>query len=358
MRWIGAAALAIGCGGITGDAVTFGAAGPWSEGYGMMNQRGITLAVEQINARGGIEGRPLEVVMKDDQGDGTAAAAIAEEFVANPSITAVVGHVNSGAMVAAAKVYDGHLPAVATTATSPDLTGMSPWVFRVISSDSANGIDLARFAASLGHRRAAILYENNSYGRGLASAFRSAFRGTVTGMDPIADDDTDFEPYVSYFVREQPDIVFVAGTENSGMAFLREATRQGLDADFLGGDGWSGIVAAPEAAEGAFVGTPFIHTDPRPEARRFVKAFRDRFRMDPDGNAALAYDATMLLAEAVAKRGTDREAVRDYLTGLEESAGFAGVTGTIRFLPTGDPVGKSFVMARVHDGGLVPATQP
>ena len=318
-----------------------------------MNKRGMELAVEEINAAGGVGGRPLRLLARDDEGSGARAAAIAQEFVGDPSVVAVVGHVNSGAMVAAARIYDGHLAALATTATSPDLTGISPWVFRTISSDSTNGLDMARFAKRLGRRRAAILYENNSYGRGLTESFRRNFDGTVVSVDPIAEDTSDFEPYVSYFKQRAPDVVFVAGTERSGIGFLREARRQGLRADFIGGDGWTGVVADTVASEGAYVGAPFTAQDARPEAQRFVTAYRRRYSHEPDGNAALAYDATMVLARAVAERGSDRAAVRDFLATLAERGGHAGVTGTLRFHPSGDPLGRGVVMTRIHAGSLL-----
>lgn len=338
--------------------ILLGTAGPWTEGYGLMNKRGMDLAVSDLNAAGGIKGRPVRLVSHDDGGSAMKAALIAQEFVANPEIVAVVGHVNSGAMVAAARVYDGHLAAVATTATAPDLTGISPWVFRVISSDSTNGIDLAHFAyRELGHRRAAILYENNPYGRGLTDSFRRSFEGDVVSVDPIADDAKDLEPFIAYFKKENPDVVFVAGTDASGMALLREARRQGLKADFLGGDGWTGVVRDTAASEGAYVGAPFSAEDPRPEAQKFVAAFRERYHTVPDGNAALAYDATMLVARAVAERGTDRTAVRDWLTTLADRGGYPGVTGTIRFQGNGDPLGRGVVMTRIHRGALLVATR-
>lgn len=342
----------------TTEPIQLGTAGPWTEGYGQMNRRGMELAAADINAAGGIRGRPVELVSRDDGGSAVKATAIAQEFVANPDIVAVVGHVNSGAMVAAARVYDGHLAAVATTATAPDLTGISPWVFRVISSDSTNGIDLARFAyRQLGRRRAAILYENNPYGRGLTDAFRRAFEGEVVSIDPIADDGKNLEPFVSYFKLRNPDVVFVAGTEGSGMALLREARRQGLKADFLGGDGWTGVVRDTAASEGVYVGAPFSAEDPRPEAQKFVAAFRDKYRVVPDGNAAMAYDATMLVARAIAERGPSRDAVRDWLTTLADRGGYAGVTGPIRFQPSGDPLGRGVVMTRIHNGALLVAAR-
>jgi branched-chain amino acid transport system substrate-binding protein len=262
------AGLALACSGPTVE-MTLGAAGPWNEGYGAMNKRGIDLAIDEINAAGGVRGRPLRLLARDDGADGAKAAAIALEFVQNPAISAVIGHVNSSTMVAAAKIYDGALPAVATTATSPDLSGISPWVFRVIASDSATGVELGQFARRLGHSRAAILYENDSYGRGLADAFRRSFDGTIVTLDPIASGEGNYEPYIAYLKTRDPGLVFVAGTEASGMAILREARRQGLVADFLGGDGWTGIVGEP-AAEGAYVGAPFTASDQRQEAQQFV----------------------------------------------------------------------------------------
>lgn len=334
------------------DPVVIATAGPWKESYGAMHKRGVDLAVEEVNRAGGIAGRRLELVDRDDGGDGARAAAVAQELTDDPRVLAVVGHVNSGTMMAAARVYDGHLAAVATTATSPDLSGVSHWVFRVISSDSTNGVDLARFAGTLHRTRAAVLYENNSYGRGLMDAFRRAFAGTVVSVDPIAPDETAFEPYVTYLARHSPDIVFVAGTNISALALLREARRQHLRADFLGGDGWTGIVADTAASDGVYIGAPFSPDDPRADVRRFVETFRARYGVTPDGNAALAYDATRLVARAIERGGATREEVRDWLAAIDSTAPFPGVTGAIRFRDSGDVVGKGFVMTRADGGAL------
>jgi branched-chain amino acid transport system substrate-binding protein len=281
------------------------------------------------------------------------AAAIAEEFVSRSEVSAVIGHVNSGAMVAAARIYDGHLPAVATTASTPALTGISPWTFRVISSDSINGLAIARFAMRRGWRRAAILYENNPYGRGLADAFLRGFKGEMISVDPIAEGATqDLSPFVSYFKQQKAEVVFVAGTGASGDAFLREARGQGLTAYLVGGDGWTVLTSDTSNAEGVYVGAPFTADDKRPEARRFVARFEKRYGMTPDGNAALAYDATMLLADAVAHVGADRGRIRDYLADLGAHGSYVGVTGPIAFSSDGDPVGKAIVMTRIHHGAL------
>lgn len=336
------------------EGALIAAAGNWDEGYGEMIKRGIDLAIEEVNQAGGVGGRPLRITMRNDKGDATLAVDIAAEFVGTPEILAVVGHVNSGTMIAAARVYDGGLPAVSTTASTPDLTGFSPWVFRVISSDSVNGLDLARHASAQGFVRAAVLYENNAYGRGLAESFERNFRGDIIASDPIPSDGAaDFEPFVSYLASRTPDVVFVAGTEASGVAILREAHRQRMRAAFLGSDGWTGIVADTALAEGAYVGAPFTSRDPREEVQRFVASFRQRYGMDPDGNAALGYDATRLVAKAVAEGGATRRGVREWLASRTRESAEPGVTGAISFHASGDVVGKGFVMTRVRGGALV-----
>ena len=336
------------------STVVLGAAGPWTQGFGAMNRRGIDLAVEEVNAAWRERGKTLRVVQVDDSGSGRVAARVAQGFVDDPTIVAVIGHVNSGAMVSAAKVYDGRITAVSTTASSPELSGISRWVFRVISSDSTNGIDLARFASqNLGHRRAAILYENNSYGRGLTDAFRRSFPGTIVSWDPVAETGENLNVHIEYLRRVAPGIVFVATTDAAGIAFLREAKRQGLSADFLGGDGWTGVVADTAAAEGAYVGAPFSPSDTSAEVRRFVQNFLTKYRLVPDHNAALAYDATRLLATAADQAGADRAAVRNWVAGLDSASAYHGVTGRIRFQPNGDPVAKGFVMTRVRNGAMV-----
>jgi branched-chain amino acid transport system substrate-binding protein len=322
-----------------------------------MTRRGIDLAVDEINRAGGINGAQLKIVARDDEANGSRAAAIAQEFVSNPEVLSVIGHVNSGAMLAASRIYDGQLSAVATTASSPDLSGVSKWTFRVISSDSLNGVILARFASRIGGtssalKQASVLYENDSYGRGLADAFRRAFRGTIVSFDPISED-VNAEPYISYFKMRQPGIVFVAGRENSALRILREAKRQGLETVFIGGDGWQGVVSDTAASNGSYVGTSFNAEDPSPEVQKFVRSFNGKYHAKPDAFAALAYDATYLVAKAIARSGKDREGVRDYLASLKSANAFEGVTGPVYFNESGDPIGMGFHVSQVTGGTLV-----
>lgn len=335
-----------------------GVAAPQTTGYGIQNRRGVDLAVDEINRTGGVAGVPLRTIVRDDRARGADAARIAGEFVSNPRVVAVVGHAGSAAEVAAAPVYDaGRLVAVAPTPSSPDLTGVSPWVFRIITSDSVNGQTLAQFADGLAPRlgrppRAAVLYQNDAYGRGLSEAFRRSFHGPIVSVDPVGSD-IPLEPYVSFYRRARPDIVFVASTEDIGIALLREARRQQFTATFLGGDGWQGTVVEP-AAEGAYVGAPFTAASRDTAARRFVAAFRARYGVLPDAHAALAYDATRLVARALEASAGTRGGVRQYLAALSSATAFHGVAGPTWFSATNDPANGTFRITRIERGRLLP----
>jgi branched-chain amino acid transport system substrate-binding protein len=334
------------------STVKLGMAGPLSENYGMMTLRGAQLARDEINARPD-QRIKIQLDTADDGADGKRAAKIAQRFVDDPQVVGVVGHVTSGAMKAAAKVYDGSLTAIATSASAAELTGISPWAFRVISSDSANGVTLARFANRLGKRRVAILYENSAYGRGLAESFRQNFRGEVLSFDPIGEGrDQDFEPFVAFFQQRKPELLFVASTEVSGLPLVRAIRAAGLSVDLMGGDGWTGMTLDPANAEGVYVGAPFTGEDTRPEARRFTERFRERYHMEPDGNAALGYDATQLFAAALRAVGGERARIQGYMTKLDARSALSGATGRVHFTSGGDPARTGMVMTRVERGVL------
>jgi branched-chain amino acid transport system substrate-binding protein len=330
----------IGCG---HTSFVIGVAGPLQQPYGLMNLQGIQLAA----------GDSVRIVQCDDNGEEAKAVACAQGFVDNPAVAAVVGHMSSAAQLAAANVYDGRLVSVATTASSPWLTGVSPWVFRVISSDSTNGADFARFAESGRAGRAAVIYENTSYGRGLANAFRRTFTGTLVAFEPISGDGvTSFEPYAAYLKRNTADMLFAATTQDPAIALLKEVRRQRVPVTFLsvGGSSWASAVTDSALSEGIYLGTPFDTKIDRPEVQAFVKAFEARFHRAPDGDAALGYDATILALRAIHAVGPNRARVREYLHALDVEHAMNGVTGPLAFAATGDPSGRSFVFLKAHAG--------
>jgi branched-chain amino acid transport system substrate-binding protein len=335
-----------------GTPYTVAAVGPWQTSRGSNTRLGIELALKELNAGGGLNGHQLVLKEADDRGDAEIAAQIARRFADDRSVSAVIGNVTAGAMIAAARAYDGRLAAVTTAAGLPDLPGASGWVFRILPSDSATGVEMARFAGRTGHRRAAILYENDRRGRDLAGAFRATFAGEIVDVDPIRGNAANHEVFISYFKLRQPDIVFVAGARDAALPMLAEARTQGLKADFMGGDGWESVAQHPDVSDGVYVGMQFAAADPRPEAQKFVAAFKAaNSGREPDADAALGYDATKVVAAALTAAGPRRIKVRDWLARL--AVPLVGVTGAIRFTPSGDAALGRVTMARVRGDGTL-----
>lgn len=333
------------------DRVTLGAVGPWHEEYGTAIKLGMDLAVEEVNRAGGVRGAPLTIVFRDDSARAERAVAIASEFVNDARVAAAIGPVNSGAMLAAARVYDGRLVALAPTAASPDLSGISPWVFRLISNDSVHGIALGRYLGTMG-KKAAILYDNDSFGRGGAQAFRRNFPGVIVSEDPIVSGDPDLGAFIDFYKRSGVEILFVAGVEPSGRAALLAARARGFTGAIVGTDSWMTLVRDTALSNGVYIAARFTTLESRAAVQRFVASFEARYGRPPDGFAAMGYDATMLLAHVIELAGPDRQKIRDILASLDSTAPWRGVTGPLSFTRSGDPVTRGFFMLRVHDGTL------
>jgi branched-chain amino acid transport system substrate-binding protein len=323
--------------------LVLGAAGAWETAYGEMARRGVELAVEELNRQGGLDGRPVRVVFRDDQADGGLAADIAREFVNDPKIVGVIGHLSSTAMVAAARVYDGQLPALSPSATSPDLSGVSRWLFRLTPSDSMTGRKLGEMTRSqLASRRVAIIYDNTSYGRGLVEPFLAGYGMQPVALEPIDPSGDSIAVNIAAIARQAPDLIFAVGTV-SGTPVLSALRNAGIAVPVIAGDGWSGIERGMEVRN-LMIALPFSSTEDRPDATRFVAAFRTRYNVEPDAYAALSYDATVALARAASAGGT-RSGTRDALAALRDSRGYA--TGAVRFSKDGDPMARSMRLLRI-----------
>jgi branched-chain amino acid transport system substrate-binding protein len=347
---------ALSCGGSRDDdAYWIGAVGQF-EGResARENVRGIRLAIEQANAAGGIHGKPVRALFKNDRAQGDVAVRIAREFVADPRISVVVGHTASAAMLPAAAVYDGKLAAIATTASAPTLSGISKWVFRVMPSDSVTGAQLGRFSGTKGWKSAAILYQNDVYGRGLSEAFRLKFPGRVISSDPISPEENDLSVFVRFYERFRPDVVFViAGRDEIPVALREACARRGLDVQIIASEGATSFERNAAGAESIYVAAPFSGVNTRPETQRFIHEYTARFGHPPKHDAALAYDATITAFAALRAAGSDRAAVRRYLGKLDEGTARVGATGKVYFDTLGDRRGVQGVILQVQNGRAV-----
>jgi branched-chain amino acid transport system substrate-binding protein len=337
--------------------IVFGLAGPFRTEYGVSMQQGAELARRDINQAGGIRNRLLEFRVVDDAADADSASRVAESLFRDPAVVAVVGHANSSTTVQAAGTYDRGLPAVATSATSPEISRLGDWVFRVAPSDSDNSVQLARFAHRLG-LPTGILYQNEDYGRGLADGFRRAMLdagGRVLETDPYLPETQDLAPYLERMKTRGVKLVFIAGMQADAARIIRQAHAVGLDARFLGGDGLERLARKGPEFEGTMLGLLF-HPDASPAAGQFADRFRAAFHHEPDSFAALGYDATRLLAVAAAEGGPSRASIRGYLARVGREGGkpaYEGVTGTIRFDENGDPVKKEIRVGSMRAGKII-----
>jgi branched-chain amino acid transport system substrate-binding protein len=226
----------------------------------------------------------------------------------------------------------------------------------VASSDSANAVELARVARAAAPA-VAVLYSNDDYGRGLASAFRGALLkggGQVPEIDPYLEDTQDFTPYLRRIQRHGVGMVFVAGLDGGAARIIAQARSIGLAARFIGGDGLEPLKSRGAAYDGTLVGLLY-HRDASDQARAFAEAYRREYRAEADPFAAAAYDAVKLLAAAAAANGATREGIQRYLRRLGQEGGaepFVGATGTIRFDDNGDPLQKAFAVGSIQNGTL------
>jgi branched-chain amino acid transport system substrate-binding protein len=306
--------------------------------------RGVELAVTQLNSATGVRFR---IALPADSA--SSAVAVAAAHRADPSVVAVVGHPESGNTQLAIPVYsalgDGGRNAVAVispTASSPALSGISDWFFRVAPSDEAGARDVARFAYdSLGFRSAAVVYRNDSYGRDWTTAFAETYQqlgGRISIRDPYLSGQTDWELYATHIAGRDPDVVLFPGDAGDAAFLLRALKAAGARAQFIGGDGTEAI-----AQQAEFTGAADRATSA--EAKRFLQAWQSAFRGPPDMFGALSYDAAMAIGAAVrAAKPRTRTGVRNALVELN----IEGVAGRIAFDPkTHDVIGRSVVVSTV-----------
>ena len=345
------------------DPIRIGVAGPFSQPRGASMKQAARLAEREINERGGAGGRTIDLVFADDSARDSVAIRVAQAFQSDRSVAAVVGHLTSGATTAAVRVYAGGANPVALvspSASSPDLSGMSPWFFRICPSDLSHGPRLARYARQdLGARTAATAYINDDYGRGIRRSFSTEFErlgGVVLEEDPALPTTPSLEPYLSRMRGHGVVGVLVLATEaRMAELALREMSQLGIRWPVIGGDALVGIERMGPLAEGMRVSAAYLPDRPGARNEAFVEAYGRAYPGQvPDHRGAGAYDLVYLLARAIGDVGPDRRAIRDYLAsvgGLRPA--FEGVTGTIAFDERGDVPGRAAVIGVVRNGRLV-----
>jgi branched-chain amino acid transport system substrate-binding protein len=354
--------LVVSCANSSREAIHIGLAGSFSDPIGLPMKLAAELAVEEINATGGINGHPVELLAKDDYADPDSAVFVANDLYAS-DVSAVVGHLFSGMTLAAAPVYNGGdhpLVAISPSSSSPEVTTAGTYTFRICPSDLAHGAVLAHWVRDRLHlTQGAVLYLNDQYGRGIRQTFVSEFTrlgGDLRSIDPYLGDRPDVGPYLDRLAQgRKPEFLIIAGNRSEAEEIIRQARARGLRMPVLGGDGLEGIQEAGALAEGVYLSSPYFPAIPTAANRRFVQAFRKKYPEVglPNQPAAGAYDAIYLLRDVITRVGADREAVRRALAGVgSASPAFEGVTGTVAFDAAGDVPNQNVYIGLVRHGAV------
>lgn len=339
--------------------------------YGDNIKAGVTLKVEEINAKGGIKGDKIEVAWMDEQCDPKEAATVATKISMDKDIVGVVGHLCSSAHLAALPTYVRKgIPAISPTATNVSISDKNKdgkgkaWTFRNVYRDDFQGKFLAQYVQKvLGLKSIAIFYENNDYGIGLKDAFKGEAKKiglNVVGEEAYISKANDFNPQLTKIKGMNPDGLFISGYYGEGAVIASQAAKQGLKVVKFGADGIDNedyLKIGGADANNTYMTVPFLAEAAGPEAKDFIAKFKTAYKRELDWMSANAYDAAGLLIEAIEKAGTDRAKVRDYLAGLNTAdKAYKGITGKTFFDANGDCQKPAFVKM-VKDGKFVPAAK-
>jgi branched-chain amino acid transport system substrate-binding protein len=329
--------------------------------FGKDTENGARLAIEALNARavliGGKKVR-FELVAEDDAGEPRQATAVAQKLV-DAKVNGVVGHQTSGTTIPASKIYfSAGIPQISHSSTSPKYTQQGfNTTFRVVANDTQLGRALGRYAVkAMAARRVAVIDDRTAYGQGLAAEFTKGLQqqgGTVVAREFTNDKATDFNSILTKIRATKPDLVFFGGMNAVAGPMLRQMKQLGMNTKMMGGDGicsdeiskLSGGAMADDqvvcAEAGGVEGTGKAAMD------NFRAAYKKRFGIDVQINAPYAYDAVMVLADAMVKAGSAEPA--KYLPAVAKTS-YKGVTGAIAFDQFGDIRDGTLTLYTFKDG--------
>ena len=344
-----------------GDIV-IGAIAPWKKvkAQGNLNWYGIELATMQINGKGGINGRKIKILKKDDEASVNKGIAIAQNLSVNPDVVAVIGHAYSFISIPASVIYEFNgVVMISPAASSPKLTQRNfKFVFRVIPNDNDMGAQLAQYAAKAKLKGIMIYYIKDPYGLTLANAFeKKAEELDIDIFDRLSfDSTTKSRVFYNDFLKWKENYLFdaiflVARTPEEGGKIIKEARKAGITVPFISGDSLNSqklIDTGKEAVEGTVVPSNFNPFDKREVVQEFIKNFNKKFHKFPDTWSALYYDAASVLFKAIKDANSTNPVKIE--KALHKIKDYNGVTGKITFKKNGDIKNKKLFFKKVVNG--------
>jgi branched-chain amino acid transport system substrate-binding protein len=306
--------------------------------FGQSQHKGILLALEELNAAGGVLGRKIEVISEDNQSKSGESATVAKKLLSRDKVIAILGEVTSGRTLEVAPLaQSAKIPLIASGATNPAVTQKGDYVFRVCFIDDFQGTVMAKFALTdLKAKKVATLTSvSSAYSVGLAKFFKETFTangGIIVSEKNFSEGDKDFRAQLTAVKAAGADAVFVPSYYTEAALIARQARDLGINVPFFGGDGWVAdqlLEIGGEALNGCYYSTHFSPENQDPVVQAFVKKFKARWgaNENPDAFAALGYDAAYVLVDAIKRAGsTDGPKLRDALAATKNFTGVTGVT--------------------------------
>jgi len=309
---------------LTGDAAK----------YGESAKEGIELAIEEINAEGGVKGHKIEIIYEDSQGLPTTGVSAFQKLITSNRVPAVIGGLFSSVTLAIAPIANReHVVVLSPTSSAPAITKAGDYIFRNCASDIFEGKIMAEAARkTLGLSKVAIIYINNDYGVGIKDVFKKEFTalgGKILAEEAFDQGATDFRTQITKVKQANPEAVYIIGYRELG-SLLKQAKELGLNVQFLSTVMFEDpeiLKIAGDAAEGViYSARAYNPKSKEPIVKKFVEKYEMKYHKEPDIFAALSYDAVLILAKAMEIGGFTADGIKEAIYGIRDFQGVAGVT--------------------------------
>lgn len=362
---VSAMMMAASCSGKKNDTIKIGGIAPLSGGvavYGTECKNGIDLAIEEINAAGGINGQKIEFICEDDEGDSAKSVNAYKKLVTKDRVKVIIGSLTSGCTMAITNLAQAQkVVQIAPAATAVAITDAGNYVFRACYTDPFQGKIGGKFAyENLGTKKAAILYDiGNDYSVGLTDNFTAEYTsmgGSIVSKESYSTGDKDFNAQLTKIKAANPEVIYLPDYYGTVALIAKQLRAQGINVPIVGADGWDGLTdnAGDEVLNG-YYSNHYSENSSSAAVQTFVKSFKAKYNKAPNSFAALGYDCVYMLRDAMKASGStdDSAKIRDAL----EATNGDYVTGHIVFDANRNPV-KSAVMIKLvkaDDGKLATA---
>jgi len=331
--------------------------------YGQTKLNGIKIALEEINANGGILGKPVKLIEYDNKSEDAEALNLATRLMTEDKVVAMIGPVTSGRVLVAVPVAEQFkVPLVTGSGTAPAITlangKVNEFAFRTCFTDAYQGMLAGKFAAnSLGAKTAAMLVnQNDDYSIGLSEAFKGSFEengGQIIESVSFTNDDMNFNTALTKIIAANPDVLYVPAYYEQDALIAKQARELGFTKPIVGGDGWDSTdylldTAGAAALQEVYFINHYFSGDPDPAVKSFVDAYVDRYGTTPASFSALGYDTLYFVKDAIERAGSlDPVAIKDAMAATKD---FKGITGNLAMSETHDPVKSAVVITFDQDG--------